>query len=120
MIDNIYFNAVLDFLLLFLLFYLIYTVFLNKKRRTYSQIKKNDEIKYFISRFDLDMKKTKYTSLLRALTLMNSFILAFTSTIVIYIDSIIWSMLISFVIIMIMLYSVYEIVGRSFKRKENK
>lgn len=66
------------------------------------------------------MRKTKYKSLLKALTLMNSFILAFTTTIVIYIDSVIWSVLISFMVIMIMLYAVYEIVGKYFKRKEDE
>ena len=84
------------------------------------QLKKTDEIRYFILRFDLDMRKTKYKSLLKALTLMNSFILAFTTTIVIYIDSVIWSVLISFMVIIIMLYAVYEIVGRYFKRKEDE
>ncbi len=84
------------------------------------QLKKTDEIRYFILRFDLDMRKTKYKSLLKALTLMNSFILAFTTTIVIYIDSVIWSVLISFMVIMIMLYAVYEIVGKYFKRKEDE
>ena len=84
------------------------------------QLKKTDEIRYFILRFDLDMRKTKYKSLLKALTLINSFILAFTTTIVIYIDSVIWSVLISFMVIIIMLYAVYEIVGRYFKRKEDE
>jgi hypothetical protein len=102
------------------MFYIVYEVFLNKKRREYLQLKKTDEIRYFILRFDLDMRKTKYKSLLKALTLMNSFILAFTTTIVIYIDSVIWSVLISFMVIMIMLYAVYEIVGKYFKRKEDE
>ena len=115
---NIYLKALYDFLLLFLMYYIVYTVFLNKKRRKYSDIGKTDEIRYFILRYDLDMRKTKYEVVLKLVTLINSFILAFTTAIVINIDKIIWAILVGFAVIMILIYSLYEIVGRYLKKKE--
>ena len=118
LLTNVYLKALYDFLLLFLMYYIVYSVFLNKKRRKYSDISKTDEIRYFILRYDLDMRKTKYEVVLKLVTLINSFILAFTTAIVINIEKIIWAILVGFAVIMILIYSLYEIVGRYLKKKE--
>lgn len=109
-----------DFIFIFLLVYIVYSVFLNKKRKDYKSLSDNDMVKIFIRRYDLDMRKTKYENVVKAITFINSFIISFCSVIVINIDSIVWSIIISFVVIMCLLYSLYEITGRMFKRKEEK
>lgn len=109
-----------DFVLIFILVLIVYFVFLNKKRKEYSKLKQNDEIKLFIARYNLDMRKTKYKTVLNTLTIINSFIIAFCSTIISYINGIIWALLVGFVLLLVLIYSFYEIVGRYLKRKEDK
>lgn len=114
------FGFLLDFIIIFTIVYLVYTLFFNKKRKSYKALKKNDEVKLFIARYDLDMKKIEYKEVLKVVTIINSFILSFTTTLIIRIDGFMVSLLIGFVVIMILIYSLYEIAGRYFKRKEEE
>lgn len=106
-----------NFILLFILFYILYTVFLNKGKKVYKK-DKNTDVRMFILMNDLDLSKTKYKTVLLYVTLINSFILAFASIIIMYMESFIWALLTCFACIMILIYSLYYIVGRSLKRKE--
>ena len=54
------FSFLLDFIIVFTVVYLLYVLFFNKKRRNYKTLKKNDEVKLFIDRYNLDMKKIEY------------------------------------------------------------
>lgn len=109
-----------DFVLLFLLFYLIYTVFVNKKKKDYSKLKKNDVIKIFIARYNLDMRKTEYKSVLRILTIINAFIISFTATLILHINNFWLKVAVCFVVIFVLIYSLFEIAGRYLKNKEEQ
>lgn len=109
-----------DFVLMFLLVAIVYLVFINKKRKEYSKLNKNDVIHLFIARYNLDMRKIKYKDVLFTLSLINSFILAFGATVVINIKSVVWSIVYSLLLCIILIYSLYEITGRYFKKKEGK
>ena len=77
-------------------------------------------IKIFIARYNLDMKKTKYETVLRVETIINSFIISFCSVLVINIESMIWGVLVGFAVMMALIYALYEIAGRMLKRREGK
>ena len=109
-----------DFLLIFALVYIIYSVFFNKKRKDYKDLKKNDEIKFFIRKYDLDMRNTKYKSLLRTLTFINSFIISLETTIVLYIENYIVKIIVCFISSIILLYALYTITGNYYKKKESE
>ncbi len=109
-----------DFIFIFLLVFIVYSVFLNKNRKEYKKIKKSDMIKVFIARYNLDMKKTKYETVLMVETIINSFIISFCSVLVINIESMIWSVLAGFAAMMALIYALYEIAGRTLKRREGK
>ena len=51
-------SCLYDFVFIFLLMMIVYSVFLNKSRKEYSKLKDNDMVKFFIARYDLDMRKT--------------------------------------------------------------
>lgn len=110
----------LDVILIFLVIYIVYSVFLNRKRKNYKDLKKTDEIKLFISRYNLDMRKTKYKEVLTSLTIINSFILSFTTSVVIRINGLMMSIIVGFITILLLIYSLYEITGKYFKRKEEE
>lgn len=112
------FSFLLDFIIIFTVVYLLYVLFFNKKRRNYKTLKKNDEVKLFIDRYNLDMKKIEYKKVLQVVTIINTFILSFTTVLIVRIKGFMISLLIGFVVIMILIYSLYEIAGRYFKKKE--
>lgn len=111
---------IFDFVCIFLLIFIIYNIFINKNKKDYKRLKKNDMIYYFIKRYDLNMKKTKYKDVLLIVTLINSFIISFCTVLVLNIESIIISIIVCFIVIMVLLYSLYEIIGKTLKRKEEK
>ena len=113
-------SCLYDFVCIFLLVFIVYSVFLNKNRKEYKKLKKNDMIRLFIARYNLDMKKTKYELVLRTETIINSFIISFCSVLVINIKGVIWAIIIGFAVIMALTYSLYEIFGRVLKRREGK
>lgn len=108
-----------DFLLIFIIILIVYFVFFNKRRKEYSQLQDNDIIKNFIVRYNLDMRKTNYKSVLYAISIINSFIMAVGAIIVLKVKGMVWNILIAFVVIVILIYSLYEITGRYFKKKED-
>ncbi len=113
LINLIYFGAA------FLIVFLIYVLFINKKLK---KSKKNTtlELNYLIKRFNLNPKREDYKKLIWIITIINSFIISFTSVVTFNIESIIWRLLVGFVLLITLIYSIYEIVGRILKRKESK
>ena len=109
-----------DFMLMFLLVYLFNVFYVNKFKRDYNKLKKNDPIVIFVLRYDLSLKKLNYVYLINILGIINSFIIAFTATIITNIDSIVWSLIVCFVVLCVLVYSLYEIAGRYFKKLEKK
>ena len=109
-----------NFILLFSLFIIVYKVFLYKNKKDYSKLKKNDEIKIFIARYDLDMRKTNYKNVLNAIILINSFIISFSATLILNIDGMVMILLVCFVVVFILIYALFEIAGRYFKNREEK
>ena len=118
--NSILLQFLYDFILIFLLFYIIYRTFIMKKKKTFSKLKKNDEVRLFILRYNIDVKKINYKKLLNVISIINSFIISFTSALILNIDSFIWSIIVSFLLIMILSYSLFELAGRYFKKMEVK
>lgn len=114
----------IDFSILFISIYLIYVFLINRKRKTYERLKKNSEVTLVIKRYKLDMKKIKYKRLLNNIALINSFILSFTTVIILNIKSVFFRIIIGFIVAFILTYCMYEILGRIYKNKglveENK
>ena len=109
-----------DFVLIFLVILLIYLVFINKRKKNYSKLKKNDYVRLFIARYNLDVKKTKYKTILNVVAFINSFILSFTAVLSMYIKNYVWKILVIFVVVFSLIYALYELAGRVLKRKEEK
>ena len=109
-----------DFVLLYLLVLIVYLVFVNKRRSDYSKLKDGSYVKAFIARYNLDMKKTNYKEVLKIFAFINAFILSFTSALVLNIDKFVWKVVISFIVVFVLVYALYEIAGRYLKNKGYK
>ena len=109
-----------DFILLFLLVLIVYLVFINKRRKEYSKLKDNSVVKNFIAKYNIDVRKTKYEKVLKTVSVINSFILSFCTALMLHLQIGYWKYIVVFLVIMALIYSLYEISGRYFKKKEDE
>ena len=86
----------------------------GKNKKIYEQM----EVSYLVSRFKIDRKKINL-NLLRIIGIINAFIISFTGTFLYYIpvERIMWKFLIGFVIIFLLIYALYEILGKVLVKK---
>jgi ABC-type transport system involved in cytochrome c biogenesis permease component len=119
---NVIVKSLIYFGICFITVLLIYLLFINKKfRKEYKEGKEQVEIYYLIKRFKLNMRLTKYKTIKLIVSILNSFIVAFTFTVIINLKvKYVYKLMIAFLIMFIMIYSLYEITGRILKRKELK
>ena len=108
------------FFISYIVFLLIYILIVNRKRKVYKEGKKQAEISYIINKFNLDMRITKYNTLKWILTFINPLIISITYIIVTNVESIVLGSIVGFLIMILLVYSSYEIIGRLLKRREKK
>lgn len=93
----------------------------GKKNGKQKKIKSIGEIDYLIAKFKLDFKKINMKRAILWISLINSFIISFVSIIVMILPiKMTWSMLIAFVLLFGLIYSLYEIYGRHLKKTTKK
>ena len=118
---NIIVKSLIYFGVCFIVVFLLYLIINKKFRKEYKEGREQVEINYLVNRFNLDMRITKYKTIKLVVALLNSFIIAFTFTLIINLKyKYAFKLMIAFVIMFIMIYSLYEIVGRMLKRRELK
>lgn len=119
---NVIVKSLIYFGICFIVILLIYLLFINRKfRKEYKEGKQQVEINYLINKFKLDIRVTKYKTIKLIVAFLNSFIIAFAFTIIINLKfKYAYKLMIAFVIMFILIYSLYEITGRILKRKELK
>ena len=91
------------------------------KRKLKSKKVKNDEImeiSYLIYKFKLDKNKVLYKPMCLYCALINGFIISGVVTVICLFDiGYIWRLLIGFVMLLGLIYSIYEIYGRILIKK---
>lgn len=106
-------TAFLIILIIFIIKYLI-----QKKKGTVLDSRELELLKKWFSLTNKDFKNDKIIFLL---AIINSFIMSFTATIVNFLKvNYIWKILIALLILMILIYIFYEIIGRILYKKEGK
>lgn len=110
------------FLIVFLIDYLlIKRKYLKKGNENKKKKNKNNElteISYLIVKFKLDKNKLPIERLLVSISFINAFIIALVAVAVIFINiHIILQLLLGFILLMSLIYSIYEILGRYLVKK---
>ncbi len=126
-------EAILTFIILFIIVFLVDYFLINKRKLKIiknkgvlkngkkKKIKPIGEMDYLVTKFNLNKRKLKKDKIIIAISLINSFIIAFVSSVVMFIPfRLMWQMLIAFVLLFALIYSLYELYGRSLKKKESK
>ena len=109
---------VIYFVVSYLIIFLLYTLVINRKKKSYKDATKQMDILYLVNKFKLNTKKTKYNTLKWITNIINPLIISITFIIVTNIKSFILGIMIGFLVMMMLIYSIYEIIGRILKKKE--
>lgn len=113
-------SFIIDFLVMFLIVYLIYMLVINKRKSDFALLNNNDQIKLFVNRYKLNIDKINYKYLVTIISLINSFILSLTCAIILRINNILLSICVCFIIMFSLIFILFEIAGRYFKKLEKK
>ena len=121
--DKVLINGIF-FLVVFVFIFLLEFFVLTKGKKN-KKGKRPDKMVteglYLVSKFNLDSKKLNVRRLNTHISLINGFIIAFVSTFVSIIsDNIGIELGIGFVLLIGLIYSIYEIYGRILKKKYGK
>lgn len=110
---------VIYFVVSYLIIFLLYSLVINRKKKSYKDATKQMDILYLVNKFKLNTKKTKYNTLKWITNIINPLIISITFIIVTNIKSFILGIMIGFLVMMMLIYSIYEIIGRILKKKES-
>lgn len=91
------------------------------KKGKKKHIKNISEIDYLVTKFKLNKENLKAEKVIIAISLINSFIIAITSSIIILLPfKLMWQMLIAFAMLFGLIYALYELYGRHLKKMEER
>ena len=117
-ISDLFLNLLIflgGFLVIFIVTYVIYFKKLSSKKRKNKNI---TEITYLVHKFNLDEKALPKKKMILWISMQNAFIISFVW---VFISSlrikIMWQLLIAFVMILALIYALYEIYGRHLVKK---
>jgi len=120
--------AMITFGILLVIVFLVDYIFIKRKYlkritgKKKSKKKNNEltEITYLVSKFKLDKNNLPLHKLLITTSIINAFIIALVAVVVLLIDiNIILQLVIGFVLLMGLIYSLYELLGRYLVKKGN-
>lgn len=123
MLESLLFNGIF-FIVVYIFVFCVEFFFIAKTKKN-KKGKRVDklitEASYVISKFDLNEKKLDLRKMNLEISLINGFIIAFVSTFVSVVsDNVAIELAIGFLLLMALIYSIYEIYGRCLKKKYGK
>lgn len=104
------------FLLCFFLVLLVYEIFIVHKAKKKKE-KKPMEVKYLITKYNLNMKKVDYAQLLQIVALVSSFDISFIVSVVLILDSYLWQILAALILVLPVILVSYHFVGLFYRKK---
>jgi len=137
-LERINMNDIIYNLLFFIIVFLVVFIFCNfvgpfinvkksKKKKKNKEYKDQEDFKYtnecklMIIRYNLDEKKVDMKKLLMWTSLCNAFVISLTSTIICNIPlKMYFQLAIGFIILILLVYATFEIVGKQLNKKWGK
>lgn len=111
---------IFTFVFCFLVIYLLYLFIIVLRKKGLEKFKTSKQLDYFKIKFKLDIKKLNFKKFANALAVTNAFIIAFTVTVIEVFDNWILKVLVAFLILLPLMYLLYNVIGKYYKKKEGK
>lgn len=116
------------FLILLIIIFLIDYVFIKRKHLKETTGKKKNkkdseliEILYLSGKFNLEKNKLNTNGLLIGISFINAFIISLVAVVVLMLNIyILFQLLIGFILLIALIYSIYELLGRYLVKKESR
>lgn len=124
--DDVKISLIIGFIFLIVAFLVDYFFVLKPKFKMIVGKKKNkknkniqiSELQLMKARHNIDMDKLNLKNVIIVIAIINAFIMAFTATVLMLIPlAMIWQLLIGFVVLMALIYALYELYARYLERK---
>ena len=116
----------ITFCLLFIIIFIIDYFFIKRKyvKKTKRKKKKKNElmeITYLVNKFKLDKDKLPMNKLVIFISLINALIISLVASIIFLLKiNIIWQLLIGFILLLALIYAMYELLGKVLERRGYK
>ena len=121
-------SNIIIFVIIFLLVFVIYNfAVINKEKKRLEKMKKKNqrvdevaypaEVMYLVKRYQLDLKKVNYFSLLREISLVCSFDLSLIAYLATQVNGTIWQILIAAILCIPVIYISFMLYGKRLQKK---
>lgn len=121
-------SDIIIFVIIFLLVFVIYNfAVINKEKKRLEKMKKKNqrvdeaaypaEVMYLVKRYQLDLKKANYFSLLREISLVCSFDLSLIAYLATQVNGTIWQILIAAILCIPVIYISFMLYGKRLQKK---
>lgn len=121
-------SDIIIFVIVFLLVFVIYNfAVINKEKKRLEKMKKKNqrvdeaaypaEVMYLVKRYQLDLKKVNYFSLLREISLVCSFDLSLIAYLATQVNGTIWQILIAALLCIPVIYISFMLYGKRLQKK---
>lgn len=121
-------SDIIIFVIIFLLVFVIYNfAVINKEKKRLEKMKKKNqrvdesaypaEVMYLVKRYQLDLKKVNYFSLLREISLVCSFDLSLIAYLATQVNGTIWQILIAAILCIPVIYISFMLYGKRLQKK---
>ena len=106
------------FVVVFLLIYLFYLFFVILRKKKLSKFKSGVEVTILGKKYKVDVDKIGIKKIAHVVALTNALIIAITFVIIDFFNNIIIKLMMSFVVLMVLIFISYSIIGRILRKKE--
>jgi len=121
MLNNIYVRVLIEYLLVFLLLFIVHYIFVVRKNKKYNKDKVPLELLYLVRIYGLNIKKINYKKFVWIYSLINTFIISTVYIIIFYLlNNLILQIVIGVVLLILFIIICYGLLGRYYLKKEGK
>lgn len=110
----------ITYIITFIAVYIIYFLFVVKRKKVADKLKKSLEVRYLINRYHINIDNINPRTLSNRIALCNSFIISTTFIIILFVDNFILKMLLGFLTLFPLILIGYHLLAKSLIKKEGK
>ena len=112
--------SILEFIVIFLVLYLMHKIFFRKKLRKYDKKTLPVNVKYMVIKYNIDVQKIGYKKVLNELCMCDSFIVALSFSVTKILNNTYVRILVCFLLTLPMFFITYYLMSKYYKRKSDK
>lgn len=110
-------EGIILYIILFVVIYSLYYIFAIINKRRLKKFKNNTYVKYLVGVYKLDQERINEKHLATTVILLNSFVMATTIFIILFIKNIFLMFICGFILLFVLQLLTYHIAGKIFQKR---